>query len=76
MVAIDCEMVTTANGYELARCTLVDQSGVTIYDELCKPTEPITNYNTTYSGITEAMLSKVERRLKDVQTDLQKLIFK
>eukprot|EP01083_Nonionella_stella_P092944 260302_1 len=76
MVAIDCEMVTTENGLELARCTLVDENGATIYDKLCKPTATITNYNTLYSGITQDMLAPVETRLKDVQNDLKKLLFR
>lgn len=49
IVAIDCEMVTTEFGFELARVSVVDYDYKVIMDELVMPTNPILDYNTKYS---------------------------
>lgn len=60
LVAVDCEMVITAQGFELARVTLLDgTNGTLLMDELVIPDNPILNYNTRYSGITASMLEAV-----------------
>ncbi len=64
---MDCEMVTTEFGFELARISMVndffqkkvDYHFNTIMDEFVKPIHNITNYNTLYSGITEDHLKNV-----------------
>ena len=45
-----------------------------VYESLVKPYNPITNYLTRFSGITEKMLQDVEKRLEDVQNDLIQLL--
>ncbi len=39
-------MVTTCEGFELARCTIVNYEEEIIFDEFFKPSNPILNYNT------------------------------
>lgn len=74
LFGVDCEMVVTASGFELARATVVNESLECVYDELVKPPRPIVNYNTAYSGITEELLRPITRTLQDVQRDLSSLL--
>ncbi|KAL4497255.1 hypothetical protein ABPG72_011190 [Tetrahymena utriculariae] len=71
ILGLDCEMVSTEYGLELARISLVNFDGEVLIDQLVKTPNRIINYNTQYSGITEEML-------RDVKVDLQqaqKLLF-
>ncbi|CAD1480429.1 unnamed protein product [Heterotrigona itama] len=75
MISLDCEMCKTTTGeLELARISLVDESMEIIYDSLVKPDNPITDYLTRFSGITEEMLEGVTTTLSDVQQILRKLL--
>jgi RNA exonuclease 1 len=66
----------TENGKELARVCIIDYvSGNKLYDQLVKPTAPIADYLTRFSGITEEKLANVSTRLiPDVHNVLQELI--
>lgn len=64
---MDCEMVTTTKGLELARVSLVDYNFEPVFDSFVKPTNPIINYNTRYSGITAEILENVNISLTDIQ---------
>lgn len=73
--AIDCEMVlTTDDHYSLARISLIDWTGKTLLDELVKPSLPVKNYYTEFSGMTPDLLAPVTTTLLDIQTKLLKLI--
>ncbi|KAG0560219.1 hypothetical protein KC19_10G163500 [Ceratodon purpureus] len=74
MVAVDCEMCYTHVGLELTRVSMVNLQGAVLLDKLVKPENPITNYNTQYSGITKAMMADVTTTLADVQEDILKLV--
>ncbi|CAG8612210.1 6756_t:CDS:2, partial [Ambispora gerdemannii] len=57
--AIDCEMVGIGpNGAKslLARVSLVDFHGNIVFDSYVKPNQPVTDYRTKFSGITEDSL--------------------
>lgn len=47
--ALDCEMIYTTQGLELARVTVVDPACKTVYESLVKPFGKIIDYNTRYS---------------------------
>ncbi|CAK7211940.1 hypothetical protein SBRCBS47491_001294 [Sporothrix bragantina] len=73
--AIDCEMCKAADDkFVLTRISVVAWDGEVVMDELVKPDEPIVDYLTQFSGITEAMLAPVTTSLADIQARLLKLL--
>ena len=72
--ALDCEMVTTAKGREVARVALLNFAGDTCYESLVKPSSKIWNYRTKHSGITKDMLQGVKTTVFDVRQSLNSLI--
>ncbi|CAK7563476.1 MAG: hypothetical protein SEPTF4163_001345 [Sporothrix epigloea] len=73
--AIDCEMCKAADDkFVLTRISVVAWDGEVVMDELVKPDEPITDYLTQFSGISEAMLAPVTTRLADIQARLLDLL--
>ncbi|XP_055452734.1 RNA exonuclease 1 homolog [Psammomys obesus] len=71
--ALDCEMSYTTHGLELTRVTVVDTDLHVIYDTFVKPDNEIVDYNTMFSGVTEADLASTNVRLRDVQAVLLSL---
>lgn len=54
--ALDCEMCYTVVGLELTRITVVNYDEKVVYDKFVRPQNRVIDYNTRYSGITEATL--------------------
>ena len=75
IVALDCEMVYTSGGLEVAKVTLMDEYGNAPVDTYVQPHNQVIDYNTEYSGIT---LDKLRRNnpvtLHQVQMDLLRFI--
>lgn len=74
--ALDCEMVNTIIGIEIVRVTVINHEGEEVYESKVKPFNPILDYKSKYSGITENCLKHCSKRLPDVQLDLLKIFDK
>lgn len=74
LYSMDCEMVLTASGPALARCTVVGPDGEQVYDTLVRPGEAVADYLTPYSGITAESLEGVTVTLQDVQAKLCEIL--
>ncbi|XP_023232958.1 RNA exonuclease 1 homolog isoform X1 [Centruroides sculpturatus] len=71
--ALDCEMCFTIQGLEIAKISVVQSNGEIIYNTLVLPENPVIDYNTSFSGITEDDLINVNTTLEDVHEVLLKL---
>ncbi|XP_017081182.2 small RNA degrading nuclease 5 [Drosophila eugracilis] len=75
MYGVDCEMCQTEAGVnELTRISIVNERYQTVYETLVMPRNRITDYLTQYSGITEEIMKKVTKTLKDVQDEVSELL--
>ena len=68
--ALDCEMVFTKKGMEVAKVSIVNLCGEIVYDTLVKPSAPVVDYNTRFSGLRPSDLANITKTLTDVQADI------
>ena len=60
---------------QLARCTITELGGKTIYDRYVKPSNVITDYLTLYSGISEKTWTSQEyTTLEEFQSEVYKIV--
>ncbi|GMM45849.1 Rnh70 protein [Pichia kluyveri] len=74
LYALDCEMCRSIDSRVLARVSLTDSDNNIIIDKLIKPSEPIVDYVTQYSGITEEQLIGIETTLDDIQNEILSIV--
>ncbi|KAG9074076.1 RNA exonuclease 3 [Ceratobasidium sp. UAMH 11750] len=74
VAALDCEMIYTTAGMSLARVSVIDGAGKSVYDKLVKPDAgvEVLDYNTRFSGVKS--LAEAELDLDGVRRELRKLI--
>lgn len=75
--ALDCEMIYTGLGLDLAKITLVAYDGRLVYEKFVRPSAKIIDYNTRFSGITRKDLAAKNGSvltLAEVQQDLLHII--
>ncbi|XP_014219554.1 RNA exonuclease 1 homolog isoform X2 [Copidosoma floridanum] len=68
--SLDCEMCYTTQGLELTRVTVINEKLEVVYETLVKPSHPIIDHNTRFSGISESDMKDVTTTLLDVQASL------
>lgn len=61
VISLDCEMIETDKGDELARLSVVDSNGVTVIDEYFRPVGEIVDLRTNKSGITIELIEEKAR---------------
>ena len=67
-------MCDTDQGLELTRMTIVDENCTVILDMLVRPSLPITDYRTQWSGITKELLECVTVTFPQAQLAFMRLI--
>ncbi|OHT13953.1 exonuclease family protein [Tritrichomonas foetus] len=73
VLAIDCEMISTTVGEEVARLSGVNQEGEMVIDEYFKPLGDVLDYRTHVSGITEEKVKDRELTSEQCLDVLQKI---
>ncbi|CDI96854.1 rna exonuclease 1 [Echinococcus multilocularis] len=71
--SLDCEMVYTTGGCELARVTVIDTNLNVVVDRVIRPLNPIIDANTRFSGLSIEQLETSQLQITDVQMELLQL---
>lgn len=72
--ALDCEMVSTTSGMEVAAITVVDYQCKVVYETMVLPKGRIIDYNTIFSGLSSNDFRDVTTKLEDVHAKLLSLL--
>lgn len=73
VVSMDCEMVGVGNRSVLAKCSILDYNGQVLYNEYIRPSKPISDYRTKWSGIKPHHMKGAQPFGKAIQTIKQTL---
>ena len=76
-LALDCEMVGSGlkgEDSQLARVSIVNVHGHTVYDEIVLPQEKITDYRSHITGLNENIILKKGRAFKEVQQEVADIL--
>ncbi|CAH8666716.1 unnamed protein product [Heterobilharzia americana] len=68
--ALDCEMVYTTGGCELARITIVNSKLEAVLDEIVCPDNPIVDCNSRFSGLRLEDVEQASYHITDIQAKL------
>lgn len=68
--ALDCEMVYTSWGPEVARISLVDYNDEQVMDEIIRPDSLVLDTNARFSGLTLEMVEGASMNLEQVRRRL------
>ncbi|XP_050558920.1 exonuclease GOR-like isoform X1 [Spodoptera frugiperda] len=68
--ALDTEMCYTTAGLELACVAVIAADGRLVYKSFVKPSSPVVDPNTRFSGIRPRDLARATKTLRDVQNDI------
>ncbi|KAL1731028.1 hypothetical protein EV714DRAFT_283738 [Schizophyllum commune] len=76
VIALDCEMIYTTGGMRVARVSLIDGAGATIFDDFVKMDEgvKVLDYNTRFSGIRPEHLERATHDLAGIRERLHALM--
>ncbi|TRM67741.1 Rexo1 protein [Schizophyllum amplum] len=76
VIALDCEMIYTTGGMRVARVSLIDGAGATIFDEFVKMDEGVAvlDYNTRFSGVKPEHLQRATHDLAGIREKLHALM--
>jgi len=77
-LALDCEMVgvgVNASRSSLARVVIIDWRGQSLFDEYIQQSEPVTDYRTFVSGITDQHLREATMPLHICRLRVSKILF-
>nr|CAG4634628.1 EOG090X01LQ [Alona affinis] len=69
--ALDTEMLFTGRGLEVGKVSVISIDGCLVYETLVQPERPVVDYNTRFSGLSEADLKRgPSKTVSQVQRDL------
>lgn len=71
---LDCEMVTTKMGFEIAEIMLMDKDHNIVYHQMIKPKNEILDYITYKTGYTTETFANITKLLDNVIDDLTTII--
>lgn len=72
--ALDCEMCRSEHNRVLTRVSLTDFDNNVLIDELIIPTEPIVDYLTQWSGITEEKIAEAKTTVEEIQDKILSIV--